>query len=215
MSGCPVRSALRSLLAFAPSTLPDTLEEQVNSRSSGRASSSSAQEGSAAPSCCTSLPQASVCPLSAPRNSSRVGADGTTTGQITIVDHDTVELSNLHRQVLHTEARVGMSKAQSARLALEACVASPAPLHFPLLTRLRLTVSTRTLPSTHTSSPSRPRSSTLRSPAPPRPPRPSSLATFPSSSTVPTTPPRASSSTPTPSRTGSRSSAVGPSAPRA
>ncbi|GAA5914514.1 hypothetical protein JCM8208_005376 [Rhodotorula glutinis] len=41
-------------------------------------------------------------------------------GDITILDHDTVELSNLHRQVLHTEVRVGMSKAHSARLALQA-----------------------------------------------------------------------------------------------
>ncbi|GAA5830373.1 hypothetical protein JCM3766R1_002697 [Sporobolomyces carnicolor] len=41
-------------------------------------------------------------------------------GEITILDHDTVELSNLHRQVLHTEDRVGMSKALSAKLALEA-----------------------------------------------------------------------------------------------
>ncbi|GAA6062530.1 hypothetical protein JCM10212_001580 [Sporobolomyces blumeae] len=41
-------------------------------------------------------------------------------GEITILDHDTVELSNLHRQVLHTEARAGMSKAESAKLALQA-----------------------------------------------------------------------------------------------
>ncbi|GAA5980149.1 hypothetical protein JCM11641_006929 [Rhodosporidiobolus odoratus] len=41
-------------------------------------------------------------------------------GEITIVDHDTVELSNLHRQVLHTEGRVGMSKAESAKVALQA-----------------------------------------------------------------------------------------------
>ncbi|BGP58366.1 hypothetical protein JCM8202v2_006027 [Rhodotorula sphaerocarpa] len=41
-------------------------------------------------------------------------------GEITILDHDTVELSNLHRQVLHTEARVGMSKAHSAKQALDA-----------------------------------------------------------------------------------------------
>ncbi|KAG0654606.1 Urmylation protein [Rhodotorula mucilaginosa] len=41
-------------------------------------------------------------------------------GQITIMDHDTVELSNLHRQVLHTEDRVGMSKAESAKQALVA-----------------------------------------------------------------------------------------------
>ncbi|GAA5941286.1 Uba4p [Sporobolomyces koalae] len=41
-------------------------------------------------------------------------------GEVTILDHDSVELSNLHRQVLHTEQRVGMSKAQSAKIALEA-----------------------------------------------------------------------------------------------
>ncbi|GAA5970261.1 hypothetical protein JCM3765_000975 [Sporobolomyces pararoseus] len=41
-------------------------------------------------------------------------------GEITILDHDTVELSNLHRQVLHTEDRVGMSKAESAKIALDA-----------------------------------------------------------------------------------------------
>ncbi|GAA5842949.1 hypothetical protein JCM9279_004039 [Rhodotorula babjevae] len=41
-------------------------------------------------------------------------------GDITVLDHDSVELSNLHRQVLHTEERVGMSKAHSARLALQA-----------------------------------------------------------------------------------------------
>ncbi|GAA6017269.1 hypothetical protein JCM10207_003672 [Rhodosporidiobolus poonsookiae] len=41
-------------------------------------------------------------------------------GEITILDHDTVELSNLHRQVLHTEGRVGMSKAESAKVGLEA-----------------------------------------------------------------------------------------------
>ncbi|BGP03708.1 putative URM1 activating enzyme [Rhodotorula toruloides ATCC 204091] len=41
-------------------------------------------------------------------------------GDITILDHDSVELSNLHRQVLHTEERVGMPKAESARIALQA-----------------------------------------------------------------------------------------------
>ncbi|GAA6027156.1 hypothetical protein JCM8097_002438 [Rhodosporidiobolus ruineniae] len=41
-------------------------------------------------------------------------------GTITILDHDTVELSNLHRQVLHTEGRVGMSKAESAKIGLQA-----------------------------------------------------------------------------------------------
>ena len=34
-------------------------------------------------------------------------------GHITIVDHDDVEPSNLARQVLHTDARVGMNKADS------------------------------------------------------------------------------------------------------
>ncbi|GAA5822573.1 hypothetical protein JCM5353_005485 [Sporobolomyces roseus] len=47
-----------------------------------------------------------------------LGAAGV--GEITILDHDTVELSNLHRQVLHTEDRVGTSKAESARIALQA-----------------------------------------------------------------------------------------------
>ncbi|MBM4380528.1 MAG: molybdopterin-synthase adenylyltransferase MoeB, partial [Deltaproteobacteria bacterium] len=41
-------------------------------------------------------------------------------GRLGVVDSDVVELSNLQRQVLHTEARAGMPKAQSARLALEA-----------------------------------------------------------------------------------------------
>ncbi|GAA6006854.1 hypothetical protein JCM11491_003206 [Sporobolomyces phaffii] len=41
-------------------------------------------------------------------------------GEVTILDHDKVELSNLHRQVVHTEQRVGMSKAESAKIALEA-----------------------------------------------------------------------------------------------
>ncbi|KAK4053983.1 hypothetical protein OIO90_003628 [Microbotryomycetes sp. JL221] len=39
-------------------------------------------------------------------------------GNVTIVDHDTVELSNLHRQVLHNEHRIGMSKAESAQMSL-------------------------------------------------------------------------------------------------
>ncbi|KAF8510947.1 molybdenum cofactor synthesis 3 [Hysterangium stoloniferum] len=41
-------------------------------------------------------------------------------GRLGIVDHDTVDISNLHRQILHTEARVGMSKAASAEIALKA-----------------------------------------------------------------------------------------------
>ncbi len=37
-------------------------------------------------------------------------------GTLGIVDHDVVELSNLHRQVIHTEGRLGMSKSESARI---------------------------------------------------------------------------------------------------
>ena len=33
------------------------------------------------------------------------------------MDHDVVETSNLHRQIIHTEAHVGMHKALSARAA--------------------------------------------------------------------------------------------------
>ena len=36
-------------------------------------------------------------------------------GRITIVDHDTVDLTNLQRQIAHTLARVGRPKAESAR----------------------------------------------------------------------------------------------------
>ena len=41
-------------------------------------------------------------------------------GRITIVDHDTVDLTNLQRQVAHTLARVGQPKAESAREAIAA-----------------------------------------------------------------------------------------------
>ncbi|TFK47751.1 hypothetical protein OE88DRAFT_738723 [Heliocybe sulcata] len=41
-------------------------------------------------------------------------------GRIGIVDHDVVELSNLQRQILHTEERVGMYKAESVAQALKA-----------------------------------------------------------------------------------------------
>src|SRR5437667_6510049 len=39
-------------------------------------------------------------------------------GTIGFVDFDTVDLSNLQRQVLHTEDRIGMRKTESARIAL-------------------------------------------------------------------------------------------------
>lgn len=41
-------------------------------------------------------------------------------GHITVIDDDRVERSNLHRQVVHADARVGMSKAESARMTLAA-----------------------------------------------------------------------------------------------
>jgi molybdopterin/thiamine biosynthesis adenylyltransferase len=41
-------------------------------------------------------------------------------GQLTLVDHDTVDLSNLQRQIAHTTASVGRFKVDSARDALQA-----------------------------------------------------------------------------------------------
>jgi molybdopterin/thiamine biosynthesis adenylyltransferase len=39
-------------------------------------------------------------------------------GHITLIDDDRVERSNLHRQIIHADARVGMAKTESARIAL-------------------------------------------------------------------------------------------------
>jgi adenylyltransferase/sulfurtransferase len=41
-----------------------------------------------------------------------------------VIDHDTVGVSNLHRQILHTTERVGMNKAASAALAIKRFVPS-------------------------------------------------------------------------------------------
>ena len=41
-------------------------------------------------------------------------------GHVGIVDYDDVELSNLHRQILHAEAAVGTPKAQSAARSVRA-----------------------------------------------------------------------------------------------
>lgn len=41
-------------------------------------------------------------------------------GQLTLIDDDVVERSNLHRQVIHADARVGLAKTESARMALQA-----------------------------------------------------------------------------------------------
>ena len=44
---------------------------------------------------------------------------GAGVGCITLIDDDRVERSNLHRQVIHADARVGMSKVESARVSLQ------------------------------------------------------------------------------------------------
>lgn len=41
-------------------------------------------------------------------------------GKITLIDHDVVEMSNLQRQTLHSEMRLGISKVESARIAIAA-----------------------------------------------------------------------------------------------
>lgn len=40
---------------------------------------------------------------------------GAGVGKITIIDSDTVDVSNLHRQVIHTTDKIGVNKAESAR----------------------------------------------------------------------------------------------------
>ena len=54
-------------------------------------------------------------------------------GRITIVDHDTVDLTNLQRQIAHTLARVGRPKAESARDTVAAI--NPDVLVTPLVER--------------------------------------------------------------------------------
>ncbi len=41
-------------------------------------------------------------------------------GTLGIIDHDVVDLSNLQRQILHTNDRIGMPKVESARIAIAA-----------------------------------------------------------------------------------------------
>jgi len=41
-------------------------------------------------------------------------------GTLTLIDNDTVERSNLQRQVVHVDARIGMAKTESARIGLSA-----------------------------------------------------------------------------------------------
>ncbi|OWZ78520.1 adenylyltransferase and sulfurtransferase [Cryptococcus neoformans Bt85] len=45
---------------------------------------------------------------------------GAGVGTIGIIDHDTVSMSNLHRQILHTTDRIGLNKAESACQTLRA-----------------------------------------------------------------------------------------------
>ncbi|KAG9301229.1 hypothetical protein G9A89_012612 [Geosiphon pyriformis] len=40
-------------------------------------------------------------------------------GRLGIIDYDIVEISNLHRQIIHNESRTGVSKAQSAKMTVE------------------------------------------------------------------------------------------------
>ncbi|KAK2980690.1 hypothetical protein RJ640_010101 [Escallonia rubra] len=42
-------------------------------------------------------------------------------GRLGLVDHDVVELNNLHRQIIHTEDHIGRSKVESAAAAAAAC----------------------------------------------------------------------------------------------
>ncbi len=46
-------------------------------------------------------------------------------GQITLVDHDQVDATNLQRQIAHTQARVGQDKAASAKQAMGAINPDP------------------------------------------------------------------------------------------
>ena len=41
-------------------------------------------------------------------------------GRITLVDHDTVDLTNLQRQIAHDRSRIGQNKAESARQSVQA-----------------------------------------------------------------------------------------------
>jgi adenylyltransferase/sulfurtransferase len=45
---------------------------------------------------------------------------GAGVGQLVLVDPDTVEVSNLHRQILHRTTSIGIAKTESARASLEA-----------------------------------------------------------------------------------------------
>ena len=53
---------------------------------------------------------------------------GAGVGTLGLIDGDVVEESNLHRQILHSTARVGMTKVESAMVALSSSVSASCPL---------------------------------------------------------------------------------------
>ena len=63
-----------------------------------------------------------------------LGLLGSDAAEITIVDHDVVDASNLHRQVLYSVAEVGMAKVEAAAMRLRG--RAPALLVHPLRVRL-------------------------------------------------------------------------------
>ena len=65
-------------------------------------------------------------------------------GRITLVDHDTVDLTNLQRQILHTTERVGQPKAESGRRSLAAIWLSWRAIMRELPTVRRVSIAVRT-----------------------------------------------------------------------
>ena len=66
-------------------------------------------------------------------------------GRITLVDHDTVDATNLQRQIAHTLDRIGLPKAESARTAIAAI--NPDPQVTALLQRADATLLDQLLPT--------------------------------------------------------------------
>ena len=66
-------------------------------------------------------------------------------GRITLVDHDTVDATNLQRQIAHTLDRIGLPKAESARTAIAAI--NPDPQVTAMLQRADATLLDQLLPT--------------------------------------------------------------------
>ena len=66
-------------------------------------------------------------------------------GRITVVDHDTVDATNLQRQIAHTLDRIGVPKAESARTAIAAI--NPDPQVTALLQRADAALLDQLLPT--------------------------------------------------------------------